>query len=574
MTGSELAYKYQKFFPFVAALFAVILYWNISAHQFALDDFPAFKENIYLNEGVNNLGDIFSSSLYEGAGKSSTVYRPLTSLFYAAQISLFGIDSARAMHLVSILIYALIAFFLYRILLKVIQKPLATLIGTFVFIAHPIHTEVVANIKSQDLLWTTLFSLCAFQFLASYIRNNRISHLLLTTLFLCLASFSHEFALLLPLASLLYLGLKKGLPRLKEFGLILLPVALFLVCRQLVIDSSIELTVLDNALVYQSSRLDQLAMSFHFFLEYLIKLIWPNQLQWTYEYQFFPLHSWGQWQSIIGLLLFFVILVFCFFLWKKRNIYGLGAVIILLGLIPFTHLLLVVKGSFSETYLFFASIGFAILLALVSDKFILARYIVFALILLYSWKTVQRIPDWKNNETLYLADIEKAADCLEAQSKLAQLYTEKAQKTENEALSKEWVEKANSHYEKAINIYGNDKQTWFSFGMNHLMTGEYTMSELAFKEVIRLDPNYTSAYNNLGNIYYLRNERAEAKTQYELAVISNPLNAEALSNLGAMYLLNNRFDSAYTYLSKANQLEPENENTSYNLNLVKKKMGY
>jgi len=99
------------------------------------------------------------------------------------------------------------------------------------------------------------------------------------------------------------------------------------------------------------------------------------------------------------------------------------------------------------------------------------------------------------------------------------------------------------------------------------------MAELCFKDCLRLKPKHTLAFNNLGNIQYLKGEHALAKSYYAQAIQSDPKNGEAWSNLGAEYLLSRQTDSAYYALQVAVQLDPNNENAVYNRDVAKKRLG-
>lgn len=567
--------KYAKLWLGGILLLTALLYFRTARFEFAVDDFPAIAQNQLVQKGFSGIPEIWSNSFYYGYDLRSEAneYRPLTSSFFAVQIALFGSKNAGAMHLFSLLLYLALLWLLFELLKawKVDTKVILLTLGLFAL--HPTHTEVVANIKSQDELWMLLWLSLSLGFWERY-TEGRHRQIWWSSVFYMLALFSKESALLfLPVFAWRLLPLDKT-KWMKPLNLLpMAAAAIFFVSRLLVLTGSPEVTVVNNALAYQTSRLDQLAMGFEFYARYLQKMLWPDALIWSYDYSHFELHGWGDWKSVLGLTLFLGSLFLLWF-WRRDSQRTTALLWMLGGLVLYIQIFFLIEATFADRFMFGASLGFLLLLVLWSDKVKYGAYLSLVLALAYAWKSNERIPNWKNNEKLYEADIEKAPNSIRANSALAFILSEKAQKVENEEARLKLVHRSNELFEKALNIYSEDANTWFNFGMNHLMTGEYTLSELAFKEAIRLNPNHTSAYNNLGNIYYMRKEPMQAKTEYEKAVASDYGNPEAWSNLGAMYLLTRQYDSAYFALSKADVLAPGNENVQYNLGLAKKKLGY
>src|SRR5207247_1959299 len=83
-------------------------------------------------------------------------------------------------HLVNILLYGLTGFLLYVTFRKLLSD-YASIYWFFIclfFIAHPVHTEVVANIKSRDEMLSFFFSIATVFYLADHIRNNSFGKLL------------------------------------------------------------------------------------------------------------------------------------------------------------------------------------------------------------------------------------------------------------------------------------------------------------------------------------------------------------------------------------------------------------
>lgn len=99
---------------------------------------------------------------------------------------------------------------------------------TLLFIVHPIHTEVVNNLKSRDELLSFLFGLSSLYYFIKNQENGLWKHLFLALFFLTLALLSKKTAVLffafIPLT--LYFFLKIKVKQLLIF--IILPITAFM----------------------------------------------------------------------------------------------------------------------------------------------------------------------------------------------------------------------------------------------------------------------------------------------------------------------------------------------------------
>ena len=80
-----------------------------------------------------------------------------------AGVSTSGHAVSAVGHLVNVLLYGVCCGLLFLILVRILPRRDAflPLLTTLLFVAHPIHTEVVANIKSRDEILALLASLAS-----------------------------------------------------------------------------------------------------------------------------------------------------------------------------------------------------------------------------------------------------------------------------------------------------------------------------------------------------------------------------------------------------------------------------
>lgn len=168
--------------PWILVLLALAFYGNSVFNDYVLDDGLVILENPVTQKGFSGLKEIFSSDAYDSYYKqmnsanqlSGGRYRPLSIATFAIEWELFG-QNPLISHLLNILLFGFSAFFIFRFLfihLKPGDGDFA-LLTTLLFIIHPIHTEVVANIKSRDEILSFLFIILALHSLLTFYNSGK-----------------------------------------------------------------------------------------------------------------------------------------------------------------------------------------------------------------------------------------------------------------------------------------------------------------------------------------------------------------------------------------------------------------
>ena len=151
-------------------------YFNSLYNQYALDDGVVIKHNQYVQQGFSGIPKILTSDSYQslynemhsGQMLSGGRYRPLSEVLFAVEHQFFG-DDPFVGHLLNVIYFLCCVFFLLYFLSKCffIHVPGGSdmaFLAALLFVIHPIHTEVVANIKSSDELLSLLFILLTLIF--------------------------------------------------------------------------------------------------------------------------------------------------------------------------------------------------------------------------------------------------------------------------------------------------------------------------------------------------------------------------------------------------------------------------
>jgi len=133
------------------------LYINTASHEYAWDDQLAIIKNEYTKQGIKGIDDIFSKRVFV---PNRNTYRPIPQSIFALQVELFGLNPMPG-HIFSAILCGLTAILVFHFLLLLFPTYsvwFAFLIAAL-YTVHPLHVEVVANIKSQDEMLMFIFGM-------------------------------------------------------------------------------------------------------------------------------------------------------------------------------------------------------------------------------------------------------------------------------------------------------------------------------------------------------------------------------------------------------------------------------
>ncbi len=189
--------KHKRILNIFIIAFAFLLFGNTLNNSYNLDDELVTKNHRHTSKGFSAIPDIFTSPYYEDEYGYAYEYRPITLTSFAIEHQFFG-ESPGISHFINVLLYALTGIMLWTLLSILFQNmnSFLTLLITLLFIAHPLHTEVVANIKNRDEILALLFVLVSWFFAYKSTKEKIIQNSTLAILFFVVAILSKQSILL------------------------------------------------------------------------------------------------------------------------------------------------------------------------------------------------------------------------------------------------------------------------------------------------------------------------------------------------------------------------------------------
>ena len=98
--------------------------------------------------------------------------------------------------------------------------------------------------------------------------------------------------------------------------------------------------------------------------------------------------------------------------------------------------------------------------------------------------------------------------------------------------------------------------------------GDYNGAIAKYTEIIQINPNYTAAYNNRGNVYHEMQNYSAAISDYTKAIELKPNYALAYYNRGLIYQNMQNYNAAIADYTKAIQINPKDADSYYNRGLA------
>jgi len=533
---------------YLLALFLLcfITYASSFINQFVWDD----EQFIYKNEFVKNFDveKIFTTDTIAGAGETSNYYRPLTTLSFAIDHAIWGLNPF-GFHLTNTSLHAGAGLLLFLILIRLKIKRSTSFIISSLFLVHPLQTEAVTYMNSRgDSQYTFFLFLGLYAFLQFL--NIHIKSLTSRINWGFLAWFCYLFSILSKEIGIAGIGLyflvtvydqwqnyvhnsattsPNILVFIRQqlwqswgwFALYLtVPITIFyLILRSTVLNFTGSLNLYQGS-EYGSSLFLRLMTFFKVWQHYIGLLLFPHGLHMDRNVSIVmtPLNT----AFISGLFLMISVTIFGFYLWRKHNslqlLFGwawfLGMLVPVSGVIP-------INGIMYEHWLYVPQIGFWLSLAALFDY--LKRYIhvkfldikvfqiskikisVFQLlisivIVSFCALTIRQNYYWSTPIRLYTYLIQYTQTA-RIYNNLAMAYAEADQ-----------PEQAIVMYQKSLTISDSYPQTYHNLANTSTSVGDTDNAEKYYLQALKLSPNFYWSRLKLSQLY-------ADKAQYDQAIV-------------------------------------------------------
>lgn len=589
----------RKWPVLILLILGFVLYGNTIFHDYTQDDAIVIYDNMYTTDGFGGIPGLLQYDTFKGffkeEGKSNLVsggrYRPLTPVMFAMEWAIFG-KNPRVGHFINVLLYALLGVFVFLLLDRILgykkQTHIARLIAfvaALVFVAHPVHTEAVANIKGRDEIMTLLLGLGAIWFSIKSIEKKALLNHFLAGLLFFLALMSKENAITLlvvvPILFWSFLGttIKRATIQTVPF---MLGFIVFFAIRSSVVGLDLGATPMElmnnpflkieNGAYVAFSGIERFATITFCMGKYLLLLVFPHPLTHDYYPRYIELMSFSDWEVWLSLLAHGVLLYFMIAHWRKKNIPSFAIFYYFATISIVSNIVFPIGTNMSERFLFMPSLAFALLVGVMSVKYINKRMgsqvfvgVIGLLILAMSVKTISRNMVWKDDFTLFTTDVHTSTNSAKVLNAAGGALITEAYAEKNDEKRKSMITEGIGYLKEAIRIHPNYKNAYLLLGNGHYYLDQYQDAIDYYELCLQIDPNFGDAHRNLsvalrdaGRYFGEKEQNLQKSISYLKRSNSlNPKDYETLRLLGVSHGFLGKHEEALSYFERAATAQPD-----------------
>ncbi len=495
--------------------FAAALYANSAGNAYVLDDGPLVASNARIRD-LANLSRFFTSD-YWGPVRSSGLYRPLVTTSYALGYAAGGAEPL-AQHVINITLHALNSALVLLLLHRLTGSSTLSVAAAFLFAAHAVHAEAVANVAGgrPELMAGFFFLLALLAHAARWTATPEASRWLhaASLLAFALALLCKESAVTLIagiyLADVVYGAART--PTWRAFGELLkarfssvylgygLVAVGYLGVRLLVLGDGASLPApspVDNPLVSLPVPW-RIASALDVALRYGWLLLFPARLSYDYSYDQIPvIDSFTDprllWVAVLS------VATLALLAWSLRRskhlFFALACFAVTFSVV--SNAIVPIGTILGERLLYVPSIGFCLGAAVAlrglvrglplppRSATLLFAVLVAVCVALHAGRTVVRNRDWRSEEVLWLHDLAVSPRSAKVQSNAGAIFSEQGRHAE-----------ALEHFRKAIEIAPESFAAPYRGVVLSLVgLGRYGEAAEMYQQALRFGPGDPSVEN-------------------------------------------------------------------------------
>jgi tetratricopeptide (TPR) repeat protein len=646
----------DKFFiqAIIVAIIGFAFYINTVHNEYALDDDIIVVKNQYVQAGFKGIKDIMSKDAFDSFYRQMQAanqlaggrYRPLSIVTFAIEQQLFGdcygvqmgqirdslsntnlhlngalisqlnkrlgdlesvsrdsnLAIAGIRHFVNVLLFVISMIVLLYLLRNYFFKTMPDLafLTVLIFAIHPIHTEVIANVKSRDEIMSLLFICCTFIFVFRWQSDKKNSTLAIAAGFYFLALLSKEWGItllaLIPVALVLF--------KRKELGAAISATIPFLIVAIIYIGLRVKFTgtgasvgsgdkeLLNNPYLLASGA-EKFATKIFVLFKYLYLLVFPIQLSADYSYNVIHYRNLLSPGFLFSLLIYVLLVWLAFALFnkrdeerhKQRHVLSFALFFYLGNLLLVSNLVFNVGATMGERLIYHSSLGFAMALGWFllygreqyrgerSGKWLVIG-VMLPLMAVFGFKCWERNAQWKNDRTLFITDAKTMPEAVMANGNAGKSFiemSEDAERNKDSVSQFRYLDSAKFYLERSLKVHHGYYIGYLNMGFIAYKHRDYEKCEEYWNKAAAIFPRvnhegYWRKYDEplsqkfyaLGNAAAMKKDFVTAEKYLGKAAAYGSWVSVYWSDYGGANMELKQYDKALQCFDRALQLDPNN----------------
>ncbi len=482
-----------------------------------------------------------------------SLYQPLTSLSWAMEYRLFGLDP-RVYHAVNVLLHLANIVLVYTLVRALAQNAGIAVATAALFAVHPLQVEVAAWASSRSILLSSLFSLGTMIAYLAYAKSGKLRYFLLGLALFVPALLAKTTAATLPLVLVvLDLYLQRKISRrtvLEKIPFLLLAVVFGCITMQARGGVS---HLQDFALKY--SLVQRICIVCYCCLWYVGKLVFPAGLSVFYPFPSKP-NGWLPVAFYLAPVLLVGLAVGIAYAGRYRRLLAFAALFMLATLVMVVQIIPISELMVCDRYAYMPCIGLFFLAATLGHRIAsrnpsAKRVVLIGLTLVaiaLGGATHQRVGVWRDSMTLWNDLIGKRQDLWVAyQNRGRAQYEEKGN-----------ARAAIADFDAALRLNPKDHRSFNNRAAAYVSLGDHTAALRDLDEAIRLNPD-SSYLANRGILKRNTGDLAGAVQDFDAVIERNPEHAEALCQRADTYRMQGNWTKAIADYEGCLRLDPRSD---------------
>jgi len=537
-------YQFEKYYILILLTVTIVLFSNTLTNNFTnWDDKKYLNENPYIKDlSFEGVKAIFTTPYFSN-------YHPLTTLSYALEYKLAGLDNPWFFYLNNYILHILNTLLVFFLIKRLSKRAEVSFITALLFAVHPMHVESVAWVSERkDVLYTFFFLLSLIFYIRFSINPKKIYILIISLLLFFFSLLSKSAAVVLPPMALLCVYYINKKITLKDI-VYSIPFFILSLIFGIIALKTQEKAINDLTIPYNSvNRIFIVCYALYF---YLVRFLFP--------YNFNALHKYPEQDNGILPYIYYIAPLFLiltislvFFLRKEeRRVYVYGLLFYLISISLVVQLISLGQAIVAERYTYVSYIGLSFVLAhfftylksRYNKKLMITLGVIYSIFLAVS--TWQQVKVWQNTITLW-------THAIKIDPELKYAYQNRAiAKVDNKDLKG-----ALADYNKAIEIDSTYAMAYYHRGLLYKDMEQLPQALSDFSLAIKYKPDFHEAYNMRGNVKSDLNELKSAILDYNIAIHIKADNEEYYFNRGLTQMNDEAYVEAINDFTKAIQLNP------------------
>ena len=483
---------------------------------------------VFSRQYLTSVRDLASAGT-TGIGAGEISYRPVATLSYFADYRLWKLK-AFGYHLTSLLLHIINAILIFTLAVLLTGEEAIALPAALVFALHPVNTEAVNAIAFREDILAFLFFVSSFIFYTIAGKASgpkRVSCKALSLILFVPALFSKEMAITLPLVLILYDRYFKKQPVSKWPYFTI--VAFYLLIWGVIFKNP------NPPAAYPANSLYAGLLTMPLvFARYVQWAILPLNLHFTVTEPHLIVRHFRP-EVLFSFLLLAGFLAAAIKMRKAYKVMSFCIIWFFLTLLPVANIF-PLNQIIGMRYLYLPIAGFCILLPLCLHKISGRRayaFIMAAILLFYSFVSMERIKSWKDNISLWSEIAGWYADNYSAHSGLAEVFLQEGR-----------PDKAIKEFETALKLRPRSPELCYRLAGLYEASGNSAEAQKAYQKAIGLNPGYLEAYNDLAALYSETGRIKEAMALWNKALAIDPRFMTAHFNLAVFYFQDKQYEAA------------------------------